>query len=210
MTDRLKSLLGGGRAALILTEVQEGIVGEAAPWPMLRDAAEEVGLVGNAARLAHAARRAGAPVIHCTAEHFPGNFGGNRNALLFVSANKLRAGKTARDPLLDAPHPAIWRDGDVQLPRYHGLSAMTGGPLDSMLRNQGIDTLVVSGVSLCFGVLGLVMDAVNRSYQVILPRDAVAGFPQDYARQVMDNTLAMLATIAATDEVVAAWKPATS
>ena len=208
MADRLNRLLGNGGVALVLTEVQEGIVGEAAPWPHLRDAAEEVGLVANAARLARVAREADAPVIHCTAEHFPGNFGGNRNALLFASANKLRAGKMDRDPLLDAPHPAIWRDGDIKLPRYHALSAMAGSPLDSMLRNQGIDTLVISGVSLSFGVLSLVMDAVNRSYQVILPRDAVAGFPQAYARQVMDNTLAMLATIAATDEIVAAWRPA--
>jgi nicotinamidase-related amidase len=205
MAMKLGERLGPGRAALVLTEVQEGIVGDSAPWPMLRDAAARIGLIDNAVRLAQAARRAGAPVIHCTAEHFPGNFGGNRNARLFVSAGKLRADRVEHDARLDEPHPALWQEGDIKLPRYHGLSAMTGSPLDSMLRNQGVDTLVIGGVSLCFGVLSLVMDAINRSYQVILPRDAVAGFPEDYARQVVDNTLAMLTTIAPTDEIVAAW-----
>ena len=38
--------------------------------------------------------------------------------------------------------------GDVVLPRYHGLSPLTGGPLDSLLRNDGVGTIVVAGVSL--------------------------------------------------------------
>jgi nicotinamidase-related amidase len=201
----LEKLLGSGQAALVLTEVQEGIVGDAAPWPMLKDAAAKVDLIGHTALLAQAARRAGAPVVHCTAEHFPANFGGNRNARLFASASKLRAGAEGHDTRLDRPHPAVWQEGDILLPRFHGLSAMTGSPLDTMLRNEGVTTLVVAGVSVSFGVLSLVMDAVNRAYQVIVPRDAVAGFPEDYARQVVDNTLAMLATVVTTDEIAAAW-----
>lgn len=205
MGNRLEELLAPGQAALILTEVQESILGDAAPWPMLRDAAAEVDLIGHSALLARTARHVGAPVVHCTAEHYSGNFGGNRNARLFVSASKLRGSAAAHDRRLDEPHPAVWEDGDIKLPRYHGLSAMTGSPLDPMLRNQGITTLVIGGVSLSFGVLSLVMDAVNRSYQVILPRDAVAGFPADYARQLIDNTFSMLATIATAEEIAAAW-----
>jgi nicotinamidase-related amidase len=64
---------------------------------------------------------------------------------------------------------------------------------------------VLSGVSLCFAVLNTTFDAVNRSYQVIIPRDAAAGFPEVYAEQVLTNTLSMLATITTTDELLAAW-----
>jgi isochorismate hydrolase len=46
---------------------------------------------------------------------------------------------------------------------------------------------------------------VNRAYQVILPADAVAGFPEEYCQEVMKNTLSMLATIAPTDEILKAW-----
>jgi nicotinamidase-related amidase len=50
------------------------------------------------------------------------------------------------------------------------------------------------------------MDAVNRGYQVVLPRDAVAGVPAAYAEQVIDNTLALLAEIVTTDDVIEAWQ----
>jgi nicotinamidase-related amidase len=49
------------------------------------------------------------------------------------------------------------------------------------------------------------MDAVNAGYQVVLPRDAVAGVPKEYADAVIDNSLALLATVTTTDEVIGAW-----
>jgi biuret amidohydrolase len=39
----------------------------------------------------------------------------------------------------------------------------------------------------------------------VLPRDAVAGVPASYAVQVIDNTLALLAEIVTTDDVIAGW-----
>jgi nicotinamidase-related amidase len=200
---KLEDLLRRGKAAFVLTEVQEGIVGSKAPWPALAEAAAKIGLLDNAARIATAARAAGAPVIHCTAENMPLHFGSNRNAKLFGMAKKLRSGPSPEG--YDDPHPAVWQQGDIVLPRFHGLSAMTGSPLDTLLRNEGITTIVISGVSLCFGVLSLTMDAVNRSYQVIIARDTVAGFPEDYAEQVLDNTLAMLTTITTAQVVADAW-----
>ena len=54
-------------------------------------------------------------------------------------------------------------------------------------------------------VTNLVMDAVNLGYQVVLPRDAVCGIPAEYADAVIDNTLALLATLTTVDDLVAAW-----
>jgi hypothetical protein len=53
----------------------------------------------------------------------------------------------------------------------------------------------------------LVFDAVNRSYQVVVPSDAVAGTPAEYGWQVIDNCLRLLATVVTTDDLVATWKP---
>lgn len=50
------------------------------------------------------------------------------------------------------------------------------------------------------------MDAVNRSYQFVLPRDAVSGYPREYAESIIDNTLSLLATVTTTDAVIDAWK----
>jgi nicotinamidase-related amidase len=68
-----------------------------------------------------------------------------------------------------------------------------------------VRTLVVTGVSVNVAVTNLVMDAVNHGYDVVLPRDAVCGIPTDYADAVIDNTLALLATITTTDDLLAAW-----
>jgi nicotinamidase-related amidase len=75
-----------------------------------------------------------------------------------------------------------------------------------VLRNLGLRTIVATGVSVNVAVTNLVMDAVNLGYDVVLPRDAVAGLPQDYADAVIDNTLALLATVVTTDDLVEAWR----
>ena len=84
---------------------------------------------------------------------------------------------------------------------------MTGTQLDPMLRNLGVTTIVGVGVSVNIGMTNLAMDAVNRGYQVVMPRDAIAGVPADYARAVIDNTLSLIATITTTEEILAAWRP---
>ena len=58
--------------------------GDESALPALAEAAREVGVIANALRLAPAARAAGVPVIHATAENLPGGFGVNRNARLFA------------------------------------------------------------------------------------------------------------------------------
>ena len=87
---------------------------------------------------------------------------------------------------------------------------MSGTDLDPLLRNLGVTTIVGVGVSVNVGMTNFVMDAVNLGYQFVLPRDAVAGLPAGYADAVIDNTLALLATLTATAEVCAGWQAAES
>ena len=72
---------------------------------------------------------------------------------------------------------------------------MGGTDLDAVLRNLGVSTIVVVGVSLNIAIPNLVMDAVNAAYRVVVPRDAVAGIPTEYGNAIIDNTLSLLATI---------------
>ena len=73
---------------------------------------------------------------------------------------------------------------DIVLPRHHGLGPMTGTQLDSMLRNLGVTTIVGVGVSVNIGMTNFAFDAVNRGYQFVMPTDAIAGVPADYAAAV--------------------------
>ena len=139
-------------------------------------------------------------MIHCTAETLRGAggaaFGANHNARLFGGVATAGAPKSTSS----APIPEVGPEpGDLILPRYHGLSPLTGTQLDSVLRNEGITTIVVVGVSLNVAIPNLVFDAVNRAYQVVVVRDAVAGVPETYGPQILDNTLALVSTLATTD-----------
>jgi nicotinamidase-related amidase len=200
----LEELFASAPAALVLQEIQNGVVGEESSFPALAKAAATVGVIANAARLAAVARAAGAPVIHATAENLPDGFGANRNARLFAGARRAGA-RNAPGSASVRPPAGLELPGDVILPRYQGLSPMTGGQLDSLLRNAGVRTVVVAGVSLNVAIPNLVFDAVNRAYQVVVVSDAVAGIPLAYGEQVLQHTLALLATLATTEDVVAAW-----
>ena len=79
--------------------------------------------------------------------------------------------------------------GDIVLAALPRPRADDGTQLDPILRNLGVTTIVGVGVSLNVGMTNLAFDAVNRGYQIVLPRDAVAGVPPDYAEAVLANTL---------------------
>lgn len=189
---------------LLLQECQKGVIGEHSNLPALAESAR-VELIPNAARLAAAARTAGVKVLHCTAANHPEYWGANTNARVFSGVKKspvkLITGTEAVEPLDEI---GVGPD-DLVLPRAHGLSPFQGTELDSLLRNESIRTIVAVGVSVNVAITNLAFDAVNASYQVVIPRDAVVGFPDDYAASVIDNTLALVATITTTDEVIATW-----
>ena len=60
-------------------------------------------------------------------------------------------------------------------------------------------------MSLNVAILNLTLDAINRGYQVVIPRDTVAGVPVDYGEVVLDNTLSLLATVTTAAAVIDAW-----
>ena len=201
----LRELARPSITAVVLQEIQNRVVGIEAARRELADAAASVGVIPNASRLAAAARAVGIPVIHATAETLPRGFGANHNARLFAGARKFDAGHApGTSPVF--PVAEVHADGDLILPRYHGLSPMTGTQLDTLLRNAGVTTVIIAGVSLNVAIPNTVFDAVNRSYQVVLPSDAVAGTPVEYGEQVLRYSLGFVATIATTDDLIATWK----
>lgn len=199
----LESRIRPGQVALVTQECQSAIIGSASPLADLAAAAKPI--KANIARLAGAARAARVPVVHCTFLRRADGMAANSNARLFAAMERaaidLRPGSdgAAIDSEID-PHP-----DDIVLSRYHGVGPMGGTDLDPVLRNLGAKTIVGVGVSLNVGMLSLVLDAVNLGYDVVIPVDAVAGVPEEYANAVVDNTLSWLATIATTDDIVTAW-----
>ena len=77
--------------------------------------------------------------------------------------------------------------------------------LAAVLRNLGARTVIPVGLSVNVAITNLVMDAVNAGFDVVLPRDAVAGVPEEYAEAVIENTLAVLAVLTTSVDLAAAW-----
>jgi nicotinamidase-related amidase len=199
----LRALVDPAHTALVTQEIQRGVMGDLSALPELAAAARPA--VPNMARLVRAARKLGLPVVHCTAERRADGLGANRNARIFQymarAETKLLPGSAAAEVV---PEVGV-EPSDLVLARIHGLSPFQGTELDFVLRNQGVHTIVGVGVSVNVAIQNLAFDAVNSGYQVVIPRDAVAGFPREYVEMVFANTLGAVATLVTTEEIARVW-----
>jgi nicotinamidase-related amidase len=189
--------------AVVVVECQRGVIGDLSMLPALaRDTGD---IVPAIARLLDAARAAGVTVAHAT-------FEGSLGALSRGTAPLWRA--TGASDEWSAGHPGtevlpeLLADGDLVLPRHHGLSPTWKTELLPVLRNRGIRTLVLTGVSLNVALLLTAAEAEAEGFTVVVPRDAVAGTPREYGEQVLQNTMSMLARITTADDLVAGWQTA--
>jgi nicotinamidase-related amidase len=205
MAADITSLVAPWRTAVVTSEIQNGVIGDEAALPALAEAAQG-GMIPALAKLVKAARAASADVVHCTFEQRIDGKGGNTNARLFAGVARSPVKLLRGSPATKVIDAVGAEPTDLVLTRSHGLNPMSGTDLDPILRNLGVSTIVVAGVSVNIAIPNLVMEAVNRGYDVVLPRDAVCGVPADYADAVIDNTLALLATVTTVDEIVRVWE----
>jgi nicotinamidase-related amidase len=201
----LAALVRPGTTAVVTSEIQNGVVGAHSVLPVLAEMAQQ-GMIPAVARLVKAARSAGVQVVHATAYQRPDLKGVNTNARMFMGVQKSSVRLLAGTPAVEIIPEVGLDPEDIVLTRTHGLNPMAGTDLDPILRNLGVTTIVVAGVSVNVAITNLVMDAVNKGYQVVLPRDAVCGLPADYADAIIDNTLSLLATITTADALAAVWE----
>nr|WP_198428630.1 cysteine hydrolase [Nocardia bovistercoris] len=197
-------MVAPAHTAIVTQELQGAVVGAAAGLPALAQEARRTALP-NIGALLPVARAAGVRIVHCLVWRREDGLGSNHNAALFALGRRSVAvtpGSEGATLLPEfGPEPT-----DLVLNRQHGLGPMGGTDLDSVLRNLGIRTIVPVGVSLNIAIPNLVMDAVNAAYDVVLPRDAVAGIPREYGDALIDNTLALITTVTTTEKLLAAWR----
>lgn len=202
----LADLAAPGHTALLVMEMQRGVVGDLAKFPALAEICAERKVIPDLARIAEVARAAGMPVVQCTAAFRTDRAGSHTDNCPFIKG-------LLKDPahMLEGTGavevvPGLWADGDLESRRYHGFSPFTGTSLDQTLRSLGVRTVVATGVSLNLGIPGLCLEAVNLGYRVVVATGAVAGIPVDYADAVLANTISLLAARVTTEELVRAWR----
>ncbi|WP_055529606.1 isochorismatase family protein [Streptomyces graminilatus] len=204
--EQLSELLDPATTVLLTVECQQGVVGPDSALPELAREARSSGALTQVARLVAAARASGVQVIHAIAERRPDGRGANRNARLFRAAERLPVQQLSGSTAVRVAPPIEVADEDFVVRRLHGLSPIQGTDVDALLRNLGCRTLIVTGVSANVAIPNAVFDAVNRGYAVVVPRDAIAGVPSEYTPAMIRNTLALVATVATTDEVLTCLK----
>lgn len=196
-------ILDPAKTALIIVECQNGVVGKDASLPALAAAAAPV--LPTLGALAASARSAGVQVVHAT---FEGAAGGRsalaNNRIMQIMRPRLAEWVAGSEPVQVAEEIGCAAQ-DLVIPRHHGVSPTQDTELLTVLRNLGVDTVVVAGVSLNIAIPSVAVDAVNAGFWVVVPSDAVAGTPAEYGEQVLRHTLRMVATVASAEEVAAAW-----
>jgi nicotinamidase-related amidase len=208
--ERLRSILDPATTAVLTMELQNGVVGEGAMFGALVDELRRAGTLDTVRRLCDGARDAGARVVHCTVAARPDGAGTTENCKIFAMSAKQRReqGSTATDigtsgvELIDG----LEDPRDIVVPRLHGMTPFTSTSLDQILRNLGMRTVVATGVSLNLGVFGMALTALDLGYQVVIPTDAVAGVPREYADAVLEHSLSLIATLTTADDVLGLWR----
>lgn len=199
----MRALLDPATTALVTQECQNGVIGKDTVFPGLSEHTRE--MIPAIDELCRAARTARVPVVHCLALRRDDGAGANGNARLFGAAAKAPVRLTPGSFAAEIASGIDVDPSDLVLTRYHGLGPMADTGLAAVLRNLGATTVVGVGVSLNVGMVNFAMDAVNAGFRFVVPREAVAGFPPEYAEAVLTHTLGAVATVTTTAHVVAAW-----
>jgi nicotinamidase-related amidase len=200
--EQLSELLDPASTVLLTVECQQGVVGTDSALPELAREARSSGALRNVARLVAAAHVTGVQVVHAIAERRPDGRGASRNARLFRAAERLPVQQLSGSTAVRVAPPIEVAEEDVVVRRLHGLSPIHGTDVDALLRNLGCRTLIVTGVSANVAIPNAVFDAVNLGYTAVVPADAIAGVPADYTPAMIRHTLALVATVVTTDEVL--------
>jgi nicotinamidase-related amidase len=208
--NQLAGQLDPATTVLLTVECQQGVVGPGSALPELAEEARSSGALHRVARLVAAAHAAGVQVLHAVAERRPDGRGANSNARLFRAAGRLPVQQHCGTTAVRIAEPIEVAAEDLVVRRLHGLSPLAGTDVDALLRNLGCRTLVVTGVSANVAIPNAVFDAVNLGYTAVVPSDAIAGVPADYTPLMIRNTLALVATVTDTDEVLGCWLSRTS
>jgi nicotinamidase-related amidase len=193
---------GPRTTAVLFVECQRGVIGDHSVLPALAAAAQPA--LAAMAHLAAGARRAGVLVVHLT--YLPlaeGRSASQRSPLMRATAST--AAWRDSDAALDiVPDIGLGPD-DLVLPRHQGISPVHRTEVLTVLRNMGMDEVVVAGVSTNLAVPLVAVGAADEDFGVTVATDATVGTPAEHHASMLRHSLAFVARLATTDELVAEW-----
>lgn len=189
--------------ALLVMDFQNDIVGRGGPLaPSDEEALQRIeGTMAASNLAAEAARRAGIPVIHVGVGRKPGGPPFNPHAPLarfMMQGDTLVEGTEGFDF-----HPSVQPKPGEMVIIKRGVSALAGTELNTQLRGQGLDTLVLCGFATHMVIVGTAREAVDSGYLVVVLEDCCTSGGLERHTAVLEN-LRMLGIVTDSTAFIAA------
>jgi nicotinamidase-related amidase len=170
-------------AALVVIDLQKGVVGMATVHPMAE-------IIGQTARLARTFRERGLPVA-------------------LVNVSGLAPGRTdAGRPKFSFPPdwtelvPELEQHPDDLIVTKQRWGAFLGTTLDDALRKRGVTQIVLTGVATSAGVESTARSAYDLGYNVVLVADAMTDRDAESHRHCVEKIFPRMGETATTEEVL--------
>jgi biuret amidohydrolase len=192
------------RTAIVAVHFQNDIVGpDGAFAGFFRAEVERTGVLSTAARLLDGARAAGARIVYTRVAWKPdhSDLDANSPILGIVAQTKCLTDGTPGAAITDEVTPA---PGDI-IVTHQRVGGFQDSDLDAVLRDAGIDTVVLTGVATNFSVEGTARVASDLGYRTVVVSDACSA-ASDAVHTASLESLGLLAEISTVDEVLVGLK----
>lgn len=165
-------------------------------------AADKDALLDRTAKLLEAARAARMTVIYVVVGFRPGFPEVSDRNMSFRAAKE--AGRFAAGDAGVEIHPALApRAGDVVVTK-HRVGAFTATDLDMILRANGIETLVLTGIATSGVVLSTLRHAADADYRLLVVGDCCSDKDAEVHRVLIEKVFPRQAVIVSADEIIGA------
>jgi nicotinamidase-related amidase len=165
-------------------------------------ASQSAGAIARVPDLIAMARNAAMMLIHVVGAFRPGHPEVSPRNPLFGALKTTSMMVAGSDGA--AIHPAAAaREGEPIVVK-HRISPFVGTDLETLLRANGIDTLVLAGVHTSGVVLSTVRSAGDLDYRLVVVRDCCGDPDAELHAMLLDNLIARQATVVTTAELAGA------
>ena len=194
MADPTMLTLDPKTTALLVMDMQSGIL------DMVGDKKE--GIVAQASKLLDAARTASVRVIYVVVGFRPAYPEVSPRNASFSSVRE--SGRFAAGSAGTEIHPALAPRADEVVVTKHRVSAFAGTDLEMILRANGIETLVLAGISTSGVVTSTVRHAADADYRIVIVEDGCADGDPEVHRVLLEKVLARQAKVVKVADVTSA------
>ena len=190
------SPLNPATSALLLMDFQNDILANNLPPEQAASVME------NATTLLQLARSKAMPVIHVVVCFRPGHPEISEANRVFRQIK--HNGLFVQGAPGTAIHPQLQPLASEAVVRKHRVGAFSGTDLQTLLRANQVDTLLIAGVATSGVVLSTVRHAADQDYRLIVVADGCADPDEEVHRVLLEKVIARQAEVVSTAQVLAA------